>query len=115
MPQNETNLFVPETPTPVVSPTEAELPNVEQVIKIHIDELKPNSIIVIKIAPEGMRQRVAATQQIAMALRPLAQQVRDKNVAFIVMGTDETMDVLEESQMNDLGWEKKEKSRIITL
>jgi len=58
---------------------------------------------------------MAATQQIAMALRPLRESIQKKNIAFIVMSTEETLDVLDPEQMEQLGWEKKDKGRIITL
>jgi hypothetical protein len=106
-------LVVPET-TPPPSTTVA-LPAGTLVTTINLEELKSNSVVVIKIAPEGMQQRMAATQQIAMALRPLREQIQAKNIAFIVMGTGEGMEVVDEEQMKQLGWEKKEKSRIITI
>lgn len=101
-----------ETPE---QPKEAVLEGAVDLIKINIDELKDNSVLVIKIAPEGMHQRQAATQQIAMALRPLAPKIKEKNMCLLVMATGETMEVLDEAQMNQIGWEKKDKSRIITL
>jgi hypothetical protein len=101
-------------PVPDPAPKiEAEVAAVE-LIKINIEELKPNSVIVVKILPMGMAQRMAATQQIALALRPLSPKIKEKNIAFIVMTTDENMEVVEEDQMNAIGWERKEKSRIIT-
>lgn len=114
MPENQkVELFIPETPTPVPTPTKAELPSAVGVTVIDFDTVKPNSVVIIKIAPEGMQQRIAATQQIAMALRPLREKIQDKNLAFIVMSTQETMDVLDPEQMEGLGWVKKEESRII--
>ncbi len=109
-------LLLPEMgppPTPV-DPL-VKLPDATEVVTINFDELKENSVVIIKINPEGMKQRVAATQQIAMALRPLRDSIQKKNIAFIVMSTQETMDILDPEQMADLGWERKEKNRIITL
>lgn len=107
---NETTLIPSSTPTttPVV-----ELPvNTDKKV-INIDELNPNSVVVIKISAEGMQQRMAATQQIAMALRPLRDLIQTKNIAFIVMGTNEAFEVLDEEQMNQIGWYKKEESLIV--
>lgn len=114
MPENQNNLFVPETPTPTPAPTKAELPVATKLVVFNIDELKPNSVIIIKIDPEGQQQRRAASQQIAMALRPLMEKIREKNLSIIVMGTNEGMEILDEEQMKILGWEKKDQSRIIT-
>ena len=130
---NSQDLFVPETSIPTPAPkvpgwaglplpettmptsTAIEVPNATGLQVINFDELKKNSVIVIKINPEGMQQRIAATQQIAMALKPFRQQITEKSLAFIVMSTEESFDVLDEEQMNQLGWEKKEKNRIITI
>jgi len=84
-----------------------------EIITINVDELKPNSVIVIKIATEGMQQRMAATQQIAMALRPIASKIKEKNIVIIVMANEESMESLDEEQMNRMGWFKKEQSIII--
>ena len=112
---NSQDLFVPETSIPIPTPTTIEIPNATGLQVINFDELKPYSVIIIKINPEGMQQRIAATQQIAMALKPFRRQIEDKNHAFIIMATTESFDVIDEEQMNKLGWEKKEKNRIITL
>ncbi len=115
MPENQDNkVFVPE-PTPEQTPVDpvVKLPEASGVLTINFDELKENSVVVIKINPEGMQQRMAATQQIAMALRPLRESIQKKNIAFIVMATQETMEVLDPQQMEQLGWVKKEPSRII--
>lgn len=114
--QEKPKIVIPDMgpePTPV-DPV-VKLPPATEVVTINLEELKSNSVVVIKIAPEGMQQRMAATQQIAMALRPLREQIQAKNIAFIVMGTGEGMEVVDEDQMKELGWEKKEKPRIITL
>ena len=116
MPENrDGRLFVPPPSIPESVDPVVKLPDATGVVTINFDELKENSVVIIKINPEGMQQRMAATQQIAMALRPLRESIQKKNIAFIVMSTAETMDVLDPEQMEGMGWEKKDKSRIITL
>ena len=95
-------------------PKTVTVPNATGMVTINMDEIKPNSVIVIKIEPIGMQQRIAATQQIAAVLRPMNKLIKDKNIAFIVMSTAESMEVLTEEDMNAGGWYKKEKSLIIT-
>lgn len=90
-----------------------EVPNAIEKVIIDFNELKPNSVVIIKISPEGMQQRMAASQQIAMALKPILPLTKEKNICFIIMGNGETMESLEEEQMNAIGWHKKEESRII--
>ena len=116
MPENPHDLFAPvsQSLVPIPAPTKTELPNATKLIAINIDELKPNTVLIVKIDPEGMQQRIAASKQIAMALRPLMEKMREKNISIIVMGTNEGMEVLDEERMGELGWEKKDKSRIIT-
>jgi hypothetical protein len=106
-------IIVPEAPAPTTTPTTVELPMVEKTLAFNFDELKPNSVVVIKIDQKGDQQRMAATQQIAMALRPLRDIIKAKSIAFIVMGSQESFEVLPEEQMNAVGWFKKEESRII--
>jgi len=115
MTEQENKPLVPQSVIPEPVPTKVDLPSATGVVVIDFETVKPNSVVVIKIAPEGMQQRIAATQQIAMALRPLREKIQEKNLAFIVMSTEETMDVLDPEQMEALGWIKKEQSRIITL
>jgi len=105
----------PNTNSPVPTPTELAVPGAVEVVTVNFDELKPNSILVIKINPEGMQQRIAATQQIAKALSPFAEIFKTKHILPMVMTVNETMEVLEEEQMNACGWEKKKDTRIITL
>ena len=104
----ETKQVTPEPVSNIV-----EIPVATGVGTINFEELKSNSVVIIKIAPEGMQQRIAATQQITAALRPFKDKIKEKNIAFIVMGTGETMETLDEEQMNTIGWVKKTESRII--
>jgi hypothetical protein len=105
----------PSITTPATPPNTLEVPNATGVVTINFDELKGNSILLIKINPEGMQQRIAATQQIATALRPYTPIFKEKSITPIVMVSTEDMSVLDSEQMGKFGWVKKEESRIITL
>ena len=114
MNEEKSKLIIPtEIAFPEPDVKEVELPEAKELVKININELKTNSVIVIKINADGIAQRVAATQQIAMALRPVAPKIKEKGVVLIVMANDESMEVLDEEQMNAMGWFKKEQSSII--
>jgi hypothetical protein len=111
---NETiKLFLPEPAPTVPLPTTVDLTPATGTVVLDFNELKNNSVVVIKIAPKEMSQRMAATEQIATALRPFRDLIKSKNIAFIVMGIGETMETVDENQMNSVGWYKKEESRII--
>lgn len=85
----------------------------DNIIQINVDELKPNSVLVVKINPEGMHQRIAASRQIVMALQPVIEKLREKNIIIIIMANEETIETLDEEQMSKMGWTKKDKSLII--
>jgi hypothetical protein len=92
---------------------EAYIP-AQEIQTININDLQENSILLIKInAEHGMRQRMAATQQIARALQPLNDLVKSKKIVTIVMAENESIEVLDEEQMGKFGWFKKESSLII--
>lgn len=102
--QNHTDTFQTNT---------VEIPEAEKIVKINFDELKPNTVIIIKIAPEGIQQRILATQQIAKALQPFRDKIKERGIVLLVMSTDETFETVDEEQMNSMGWFKKEVNRII--
>lgn len=107
--QIDVSEIIRETPPP----TSVELPTAAEKVVVNFDELKPNSVVVIKIAATGMQQRFAASQQIAMALRPLTPLAKEKGIVFILMGTNESIETVDEDSMRELGWVKKDPSLII--
>lgn len=111
--KDENKIDVPETEPETSPPTSVELPTAAEKVVINFDELKQNSVVVIKIAATGMQQRIAASQQIAMALRPLVPLSKQKSIVFVLMATDESIETVDEESMEKLGWVKKEPSRII--
>lgn len=113
MNEEPNKIVVPETKPETPPPTSVELPTAAEKVVVNFDELKPNSVVVIKIAATGMQQRIAASQQIAMALRPMVPLAKQKGIVFILMGTDENIETVDEESMEELGWTKKEPSRII--
>lgn len=76
---------------------------------LNIEKLEKNSIIFIRADPANI--------DFIMALPLLAskykERFQDKNIAVVICGPDDRIEVLDEKKMNALGWEKKEKSLII--
>jgi hypothetical protein len=74
-------------------------------------DIKENSVVLFKIKE--------VTQGLLMALAQLQQrygnQLRMKNITLMILGADDKIETVDEEQMAKAGWEKKEKSRIITL
>ncbi len=102
-----------ENPSPEEPRLNIEVPEADEIVVINFDEIKPNSVLIIKIKADSVSQRITATQQIATALRPLREQIREKNVVLVVMSTEESFETVNEEQMNKFGWYKKEESSII--
>ena len=98
--------------------TEAELlsqPSTKDLIElcaiINIEEVKPNSIIALRIKD--------VTQSLLLALsefsRRYGEQLKKKNISMMVLGPNDKIEEMPEEQMVKAGWVKKEKNRIITL
>jgi hypothetical protein len=99
---------LPEAPQ---KPNEITLPT-DKVSVINVEDLKPNSILIIKIdVPLAAKQAVAPV--FATLLKPHAPKLREKNVTVMLMLASESLDVVSEEEMNAAGWEKKAKSLII--
>ena len=58
-----------------------------------------------------MMQQVIARQ----VLQPRIEKLKEKKVCILFMQAEDDISVMTEEEMNQAGWEKKEKSRIITL
>lgn len=99
-------------PTPPPDPTAVALPAAE-LVKINLEELKDNSILLVKLAPEAEQQRYAASLQIITALKPHFPLLKKKGIVIVMMGIKETIQVLDEEEMEQNGWVKKQKGSII--
>lgn len=109
--KNDGDPSIPEPTQPV--PTTANVLGAVGTITINFDEIKPNSLLVIKVNPETPQQRAMVTQQIAMALKPLRDIIRGKNLALVVMGLDESIEMVDEAQMAAIGWQRKGSSGLM--
>jgi hypothetical protein len=99
------------TNTPTLSP-EVKLPT-DKVTIINIDDIKPNSILLIKIDVETPIQKMAVAPAFSKLISPHGPKLREKNVTVMLMTSKETIEVVSEDEMNAAGWERKAKSLII--
>lgn len=78
---------------------------------VQLDKLEQNSVLIFRVARENLN--------LIMSLPILCEKYKDvfqpKNIAILVVGPDEKVESLNEQEMNRIGWERKDKSRIITL
>lgn len=110
MPTDPGSFFVPE-PTPPPDP-KVTVPLTDWKT-INFDELKPNSLLILKVKVDDVKQRLAVTQQLSRSFRPVLDIIKQKHIVMIVMSTEESFEALTEAQMNVFGWYKRE-GRIIT-
>ena len=85
----------------------------DDVTVLNVDELKPNSVLVIKLDVASPEEKMAVLPSFAKLINPYAQTLRDKRVTVMIMSKAESIDSIPEAEMNKAGWFKKEKSVII--
>lgn len=84
--------------------------------QLDLDNLQINSVLLVKVNAEdpeyshGFQMGV-----IRHVLEPRAKLLKEKKVTVLFMSNKDDLSVLSEKEMNQAGWEKKDKSRIITL
>lgn len=97
---------------PEASPSELQLPS-DKVTTVNIDDIKPNSILIITVDVENPIQKMAVAPVFSKLLAPYAAKLREKSVTVMLMTANENINLISEEEMNNAGWEKKEKSLII--
>ncbi len=102
-----TNQPIEQLPT-----REIKLP-VENVTIINVDELKPNSVILINIDVNTPAQKNAVSPSFAKLFSPYSKELKEKNISIMLLSLKETIKSISEEEMNSDGWFKKEKSAII--
>ena len=101
-------LFTPAPEPPSVVDVPAE-----KVTQINIDDIKPNTILIINIAVDGPEQKMAVAPVFGKLLAPFAKKLKEKGVTVMLMALNENITLISEKEMNAAGWEKKDKSLII--
>jgi len=103
------------TPTPVqeeVKPSTVNLP-AEKITQLSIDDIKPNSILIINVDVSSPEEKMALAPVFARLLSPFTNILREKKVSVMLMRLNENINQISEEDMNAAGWFKKEKSLII--
>ena len=111
-PQEQQPPLNPALITTAEPPSELQLP-ADRVTTINIDDIKPNSILVINIDVENPIQKMAVAPVFSKLLAPYAAKLREKGVTVMLMTLHENINLITEEEMNNAGWEKKAKSLII--
>jgi len=94
-------------------PKEVKLPT-DKITTININDIKPNSVLIISINVDSPIEKMAVAPVFSKLLAPYAAELRSKKITVMLMTTKENIEVIPESEMNRCGWEKKEKSLIIS-
>lgn len=84
----------------------------EQFVKIiNLGALETNSIISFRVDQSNLD----LIMSLPLLCEKYANIFKEKNIGVIILGPSESIETLNEKQMNKIGWFKKEESRIITL
>lgn len=82
---------------------------------LDLDAVKPNSVMVIKLSSQNSVHAQRMQQGIvSMVLAPRAEKLKDKRLTVLFMASDDDISLLDESEMEEAGWQKKDKSLIIS-
>lgn len=85
----------------------------DKVTVINVDEIKPNSILIINVDVDSPVQKMAIAPVFGKLLSPYTTKLREKGVTVMLMSLHENINLISEEEMNKAGWEKKTKSLII--
>jgi hypothetical protein len=107
-PQEQQTPPTPEPPSTIALP-----PETIKAVTLNMDDIKPNSILVINIDVENPIQKMAVAPVFSKLLAPYAAKLREKGVTVMLMTLNENINLISEEEMNNAGWEKKAKSLII--
>ena len=101
------------TPPTPPAPRSFDLPT-DKVTTINMDDVKPNSVLVITINVDGPAEKMAVAPVFSKLLAPYAAELRSKHVTVMLMTATENITNITEAEMNAAGWIKEQKSLIIT-
>lgn len=83
---------------------------------IDFDSLAENSVVLIKLNTDNpMRFEALQRGIVKQVLDPRFETLKKKRICVLFLQAGEGIEVLTEDDMKAAGWEKKEKSRIITF
>ena len=84
----------------------------------HVDfeSVPENAVVMIKLnVQDPMRVQIMQRAIAKQVLEPRIETLKQKRVCILFMQAGDDISVMPEEEMNKAGWEKKDKSRILTL
>lgn len=72
-----------------------------------LDDIPPNSFLVIRVDVAGPMEKYMAATGIASKLLPYHDMFRAKNITIMIMTPKEGFEILTEDEMNKAGWYRK--------
>lgn len=83
---------------------------------IDFDNLPENAVVLIKLNTDNpMRFEALQRGIVKQVLDPRFAKLKEKRICILFLQSGEDISIMTEEDMGQAGWEKKEKSRIITL
>lgn len=100
-------------------PTDTPSPLLSQLVEwgqtLDIDNIPFNSVILIKLNVTDPTHATQMQQAIAQqVLFPRNEKLKEKKACILFMETGDDISIMTEKEMNQAGWEKKDKPLIIT-
>ena len=84
--------------------------------QLNFDDLKNNAVLLVKINSDDPQYSHSFQMGVIRhVLEPRAKLLKEKKVTVLFMSDKDDISILSEEEMQQAGWEKKDKSRIITL
>ncbi len=75
---------------------------------LKLDEIEPNSVIVIKVSPEDANYATELQLGIIKKIiEPNIELMRRKNLSVIFMSRDDSIELISETEMENAGWIRK--------
>jgi len=100
----------PSTPPPAIQSL------VQWGNQVDFETVPENAVVMIKLnVNDPMRVQMMQRAIAKQVLEPRIETLKKKRVCILFMQTGDDITVMTEEEMGKAGWEKKEKSRIITL
>lgn len=69
-----------------------------------LEELKPNSFLIIRVDVAGPMEKYKAATEISRGLQLYQRILKEKNITILVMTPKEGLETLTEDDMRQIGW-----------
>jgi len=103
------------TPPPVEPPPSILGELVEWGKTLDLDGVKENSVMIVKLSPKNpVASQYMQEAIVNMVLAPRSDRLKDKKLTVLFMTTEDSIELIEERDMEQAGWVKKKESVIIS-